>query len=287
MKVNGKSNKRTSFMHKTSKLIALVLSLGIVSITTTGCLPKKVPVQKQRTISTISMVLNKKESSKETQDGITIKVKAIHPDNIDKYATLRAKASYWYYKTYNGKRVDYDRDGYADTVTKKLNFSLTGYPAFEVKITNSTDHVLKFSNSVLAVEDDKGNTYDALSKSDLPDYLSESINAHLGDIEKFHLEKGENKKLSAKMRKIRLVDNNLKVLPGKTVKAYAVFNYGNYTVDDSKTFIMDSTKFSFGLYELPSKVDKAGKATKTTNFNFVYDIKVKDRIENYTVYIWK
>jgi len=44
-------------MNKTSKLIVLVLSLGIVSITTTGCLPKKVPVQKQRTISTVSMEL--------------------------------------------------------------------------------------------------------------------------------------------------------------------------------------------------------------------------------------
>lgn len=275
-------------MHKTSKLIALVLSLGIISITTTGCLPKKVPVQKQRIISTVSMDLNKKESSKETQDGITIKVKAVHPDNIDKYASLRAKSYYWYYKTnYSGKRVDYDRDGYYDTVTKKFDFSLTGYPAFEVKITNSTDHVLKLSNAVIAVEDDKGNTYDALSKSDLPDYLTESTNAHLGDIEKFYLARGENKKLSAKMRKLRLVDNNLKILPGKTVKAYAVFNYGNYTVDDSKTFIMDSTKLSLGLYELPSKVDKAGKATKTVNFNFVYDIKVKDTIENYTVYIYK
>lgn len=275
-------------MHKTSKLIALVLSLGIISITTTGCLPKKVPVQKQRITSTVSMDLNKKESSKETQDGITIKVKAVHPDNIDKYASLRAKSYYWYYKTnYSGKRVDYDRDGYYDTVTKKFDFSLTGYPAFEVKITNSTDHVLKLSNAVIAVEDDKGNTYDALSKSDLPDYLTESTNAHLGDIEKFYLARGENKKLSAKMRKLRLVDNNLKILPGKTVKAYAVFNYGNYTVDDSKTFIMDSTKLSLGLYELPSKVDKAGKATKTVNFNFVYDIKVKDTIENYTVYIYK
>ncbi len=50
---------------------------------------------------------------------------------------------------------------------------------------------------------------------------------------------------------------------------------------------MDITKLTLGLYELPSKVSKAGTATKTVNFYFVYDIKVKDTIQNYTVYIYK
>ena len=274
-------------MKKLSKLLLLTLSLGLISVTTTGCLPKKVPVQKTRTVSKISMVLNTKESSKTTQDGITIKVHAIHPDNIDKYAGLRSKVSYWYYRTYNGHKVDYNNDGYADVITKQFDFNLVDYPAFEVKITNSTKHVLKFSNAVISVEDDRGNVYDALTKSDLPDYLAESINAHLGDTTKFHLKAGETKMLKAKMRKLRLLDNNLKVLPGKTVKAYAIFNYGHYTPKDSKNFILDTEKFTLGLYELPSKVNKAGVATKTTNFNFVFDVKVKDTIQTYTVYVYK
>jgi len=274
-------------MKKISKLLLLTLSLGLVSFTTTGCLPKKVPVEKTRTVSKISMVLNTKESSKTTQDGITIKVNAIHPDNRNKFAGLYTKVSYWYYRTYRGRRVDYNRDGYYDTVTRQFDFNLVDYPAFEVKITNGTKHVLKFSNAVISVEDDNGNVYDALSKSDMPDYLSESINAHLGDTRKFHLKSGETKKLKAKTRKLRLLDNNLKVLPGKTVKAYAVFNYGHYTLKESKEFILDTTKFSLGLYEIPSKVNKAGIATKTTNFNFVFDVKVKDSIQKYTTYEYK
>lgn len=267
-----------------SKVIGTTLVLALVSFTFTGCLPKKVPVQKTKTVSTISMALNAEESSKETQDGITIKVKAIHPDNIEQYAALMSKINYWYYKTNSqGQRLVNSKNQY---ITKQRNmaFNLVAYPAYEVKITNSTDHVLRLSKAVIAVEDDKGNSYDALSKSDMNDYLTQNVRAHFHYKEKYHLIDGETANLQAQMRNLRILDNNLKVLPGKTVKAYVALNYGKYTTAEAREFIMNSQKLSLGLYELPSKVNEAGEATKTTNFNFVYDIDVKDRTETYTVY---
>ena len=265
------------------KTLVLIAILGAF----TGCM-QRVAVQKTRTVSTVSMKLNKAESSKSTKDGITIKAKAIHPDNVKQYAGLSTKMDYWYYaRSYSGKRMDLDHDGYYDTTTRSLDFDLVSYPAFEVKITNSTDHVLKFSNAVIVVEDSAGNSYDALQKSDLLSYLMENIDAHLGDTTKYNVTKETIKSLRNKLKKIRLVDNNLKVLPGKTVKAYVILNYGHYLPADMKDFIIEIPKFTLELYELPIAVNQAGKVTKTTNFDFVYDVKVTDKEEKYTTYIYK
>ncbi len=253
---------------------------------TTGC-AQRVAVQKTRTVSKISMIPNKKESSKETQDGITIKAKAIHPDNVDKYPALMTNVKYWYYKTdINGQRYVNSRGDYI-IGRGQFVFSLVSYPAFEVKITNSTDHVLRFSNAVIAVEDDKGNSYEALTKDDLITYVKESINAYLGDPDKFYLARGEMNKLISKIRGLRLLDNNLKVLPGKTVKAFVVANYGHYTPTENKEYILETSKFTLGLYELPSKVNKAGRTVKTTRFYFVNDVKVDQKEETYTAYEYR
>lgn len=269
------------------KAVNSILVLAAVSITLTGCLPKKVPVEKTRTVSTVSMTLDANASSSETQDGITIKARAIHPDNIEQYASLLANVDYYWYRMFRDGTHVKNRDGSYATRSSTLKVSLLPLPAFEVKITNSTKHVLRFSNAVIAVEDDKGNSYDALAKSDLSDYLKESVQAHFRHNSKYKLGKGVDADLEAKLRNIRVLDNNLKVLPGKTIKAYVAINYGNYTTEEAKKFIMNNSQLTLGLYELPSEVNQAGKATKTTNFSFVYDIKVKDTVETYTVYQYK
>lgn len=270
-----------------SKVLVSALALAVVAITTTGCLPKRVPVKKTKTVSTISMDLNEKESSKETKDGITIKVKAIHPDNINQYAALMSKIDYWYYKTnYRGQRLVNSKGQY---LTKRGNmpFNLVAYPAFEVKITNSTKHVLRLSKAVIAVEDDKGNSYEALAKGDMNDYLTQNIRAHFSYGDKYTIYNESKTQLQSQVRNVRILDNNLKVLPGKTVKAYIALNYGKYTTKEAREFIMNSEKLALGLYELPSQVNKAGEATKTTNFNFVYDVKVKEEKKTYTVYEYR
>ena len=266
-----------------TKSLGGLLAITLISFTLTGCY-KKVAVEKSRTVTKVSMSLDTNESSKETQDGITIRVRAIHPDNIEQYASLLAKVDYYWYRYYNNGNHVLNSDGTYAVRTSTLNMSLLPFPAFEVKITNTTKHVLRFSNAVIAVEDDKGNSYDALAKSDLSDYLSQSTQAYFKHKKKYKLNDGEEANLQSKLRNIRILDNNIKVLPGKTVKAYVAINYGNYTDNDAKKFIISNPKLTLGLYELPSEVNQAGVATKTTNFNFVYNVNVKDEIQKYTVY---
>ncbi len=273
-------------MKNISQIIKGALILVLVSFSITGCM-KKVPVQKTRTVSVISMDLDKNESTPTTQDGITITVNAIHPDNIERYASLLKKVHYQWYRYYsNGKHV-LNSDGTYAVRQGTLNMNLLAYPTFEVKITNSTKHVLRFSKAVIAVEDSNGNTYDALVKSDLNDYLKQNIHAQLDYSDKYKLNDGEDSSLMSQMRSIRLLDNNLKVLPGKTVKAYVAVNYGKYTTKEAREFLIGQEKISLGIYEVPSQVDKAGDPTKTTNFNFVFDVNVKQKKENYTVYVYK
>jgi len=261
------------------------MALILISLSMTACLPKRVPIEKTKVVTVVKMDLNKKDSTSLTQDGITIKAKAIHPDNISQYAGLTTKLDYWWYRTdAYGKRIKY-KNGKYSTRKDSIDFNLIAYPAFEVKITNSTKHVLRFSKAVISVEDDKGNVYDALVKRDLNDYIYQSMESQLK--EDYKLFKKSQTNLTTKMKSIRLLDNNLKVLPGKTVKAYVAANYGKYSSQDAKKFLTGEERITLGLYEVPSKVNDAGDAVKTTNFNFVFDVNVKEETQKYTVYRYK
>ena len=262
-----------------------ILGLALIALTITACIPQRVAVEKTKIVQVITMNLNDKESSKLTQDGITIKVKAVYPDNSSQYAALTSKINYWkYQKDRYGNKIQYTNGSYA-TFKRSMSLNLLAFPAFEVKITNTTKHVLRFSTAVIAVEDDKGNTYDGLMKNELNDYLEESIKSQLKENYYFYTDSKTN--LKKDIRKIRLLDNNLKVLPGKTVKAYVAVNYGQYSIEESKQYLLDQEKLTLSIYEVPSKVNQAGVPTKTTNFNFVFDIDIKEKEKKYTVYQYK
>lgn len=264
-----------------------ILSLSLVLILMgffTWCL-KKVQVEKTRTITTVELVQNITESGSDTQDGITVKVSPVDVNNFNQHASLNSPISYWWYAKYSDESFVRYRDGSIKKYSKTMNLNLVALPAFEVKITNSTDHVLRFSKSVIAVEDDRGNIFDGLQKSDMQDYLTTNLQNQVGN--KVYLYDQTQNDLRGAIRNIRLLDHNLKILPGKTVKTYAVANYGHYSLSDSKEFLLNLSKITFGLYEVPSKVNDAGENTKTVNFNFVFDVKSEQKTEKYKTYVYQ
>jgi hypothetical protein len=161
-------------------------------------------------------------------------------------------------------------------------------PAFEVSITNNTKHVIKFSNATLAMEDSNGNLFDVISKQDLPSYLQETIRMHTSRSRIPRDASIDNRdQLYADQKRVKLIDNNFKVLPGRTTKGYLVFNYGRYTIKDFNSFVFAQQNLNVQLFELPIKVDKAANVLETTSFSFVFDIKIHDKKVQYTTYEWK
>ena len=76
------------------------------------------------------------------------------------------------------------------------------------------------------IEDSNGNLFDVLSKQDLPSYLDQAIKVNLSknNIPRDALVDNRDE-LYADQRQVKLIDNNFKVLPGRTTKGYLVFNY--------------------------------------------------------------
>lgn len=277
-KTNGKSNVNAR----------LLFWLVLTAILVQGC-ATRVPVTKTKIVKVPEFTLNQTDSTPLTQKGLSIKVKPIHGEDIKQHPQFTEML---HYSGYEIKRV-YSYE-YKQNINKKVPYSgrfnipLFPLPAFEVSIANNTKHVIKFTNATLAIEDSNGNLFDVLSKQDLPSYLEETIRVNLSRMQIPNNANVDNKdQLYADQRQVKLIDNNFKVLPGRTAKGYLVFNYGRYTAKDFNSFVFAQQNLNVQLFELPIKVDKAANVLETTSFSLVFDIKVHEKEVQYTTYEWK
>lgn len=270
--------------------IKILLSIIIIgSIAMSGCLPERVKVKKTRIIKTAKIVLNKADSHFQAKEEVKITIKPVFGKLVDKYPQLvKSNLHYNYtqieYNQYTRKneRVEHGGD--------IRNFPLFPLPIFEVAVTNNSDHVLKFSNSVLALEDSAGNIFDALGKSEAKSYLKQSLLLALTK------EKVPRNRVNAAVDisdlysdqiLVHLIDNNFKVLPGRTKKGFLAFNYGRFSNREFKKFVYEQERLNVQLFEIPIKVDKAGKISETTSFSFNFDVKIDRKSEDYFVYEYR
>ena len=266
--------------HVTKRHLTILLSIAISlsMLFFQGC-ATKVPVTKTRIIKVPEFTLNEKDSTSLSQQGLRIKVKPILGKDMEQYPQFTGKLMYSGYRTKRVYSYKYKRNiDQRESYNGNINIPLFPLPAFEVSITNNTKHVIKFSNATIAIEDSNGNLFDVLGKQDLPAYLQEAIRINLArsNIPSEVTITNKNQ-LYADQRQVKLIDNNFKVLPGRTTKGYLAFNFGKYTVKD----------FNVQLYVLPIKVDKAGGVLETTSFSLVFDVKIHEKSEEYTTYEWK
>jgi hypothetical protein len=280
--------KKETNMTKCNVNVRLLLGVFLIAIFIQGC-ATRVPVTKTKIIKVPEFTLNQKDSTPLTQKGLSIKVKPIHGKDIKQYPQFTEML---HYSGYEIKRVYSYK--YKQNINKKVPYSgsfnipLFPLPAFEVSITNNTNHVIKFSNATLAIEDSNGNLFDVLSKQDLPSYLQEAIRVNLS---RKQIPRGatvdNQDQLFADQRQVKLIDKNFKVLPGRTTKGYLAFNYGRYTTKDFNTFVFAQQNLNVQLFELPIKVDKAANVLETTSFSMVFNIKIHEKEVQYTTYEWK
>lgn len=280
--------------------IKLVFGVFLIAIFLTGC-ATRVPVTKTKIIKVPEFVLNQKDSTPLAKEGLSIKIKPILGKDINQFSAFTDTLHYSGSKMetkYKMEMVYSERFGrkmaqkvpYKKRVQYDGNFNIPLFPlpAFEVSITNNTDKVIKFTNATIAMEDSNGNLFDVLGKQDISSYLREAIKVNLAKNRIPHNATITNRdQLFAGQKQVKLIDNNFKVLPGRTTKGYLVFNYGKFTIGDFRTFVLTQDRLDVQLYELPIKVDKAANVLETTSFSVVFDIKIHEKEEQYIVYEWQ
>ncbi|OIR24140.1 hypothetical protein BTHERMOSOX_597 [Bathymodiolus thermophilus thioautotrophic gill symbiont] len=277
-----------------NKMNIKLLSIAIIgSMVISGCLPTKVPVIKTRIVKTAEIKLNEVNFNPLRNEGIKITMKPIFGKATSQFPQL-IKTSIPFNFIKKEKRWSHK---YKQNVWKNIkhngnlvNFPMLPLPIFEVSITNSTKHVMKLSNAIMALEDSAGNIFDALNKKDARQYVKQALRSAL------IAKNAPNDKINSAVNiadlhsdllLIHLIDHDFKVLPGRTKKGFLAFNYGNFTNKDFKKFIYEQVHLNIQLLEIPVNVDKAGKAAETTNFSFNFDVKINSKEEKYTTYVWK
>jgi hypothetical protein len=252
--------------------------------------------EKEKRIKTVKYVdlVQDQQNKVKTIKGISMSLNAIIGKEAAKYPQLQRSLpwSYNYTHCYNAYNW-YTKRSYRTCENRVksgeiANKALFPLPAFEVEITNNTDHVLKFNNSVMVLEDSSGNIFDVMDKSSSQVFIKESMRRSLKDtVPANKIEDAMN--MSGKyadQMTVRLLDKNFKVLPGKSRKGFLTFNYGKYSEEEFKEFVMNQRKLNVQLYEIPVDVNRAGEVLETAAFSFDFDVKVTTEKVPYYVNVW-
>ncbi len=220
-----------------SRLSVGILGLGLLLA---GCGPKPKP--------RMGFFLDIRKNTLEQidKDGVRISVKPITMENYTSFP-----------RTFTNLAAE-GPGGSTTTPWTDVNI-----PAFELTVLNNTSHVLKLSKAVIKLQDDRGIIYEPSTKADLDAMADARAKALAGEQVKVDIPAAK-----ARILALKLVDQNLELLPGIAEKVYSTFNYP----EEPSTFLAGRSSLKLMLYEIPVLTDEAGEVTRTTNFEFTYDI---------------
>lgn len=161
-------------------------------------------------------------------------------------------------------------------VQGKVGFSLVTPPVFEVRFTNSTNHVVRTKGTVIKLTDAAGNTYDPKSKDELQATLDQAIQK-MGDGvdgQKVTLDSGALTTLKGAITSIKILDQNAEILPNVTETFYVCFNLPvEPTADSINQWLSSQTTLTLKVFDLTTETDAAGTPTKKAQFDFPINIK--------------
>lgn len=214
-----------------------VLGLGLFLV---GCGPKPKPVMG------FFLDINKDSLEQVEKDGIRISVKAITMENYSDFPRIFTSLAA---ETPEGP-----------TTVPWIDVNI---PAFELTISNNTGHVLKLSRAVIKLQDDLGTLYDPSTKTDLEAMADAHAQLLAGRQVRIDLPAAKGR-----IKALKLADQGLELLPGIPEKVFSTFNYP----EEPGSFLAGRSSLKLMLYEIPVLTNDAGEVTKTTNFEFIYDI---------------
>jgi len=187
-------------------------------------------------------------------NNLVVEIKPLSHEEVFKNPRLAVKV--------NGKKYD----SIFGWLNQEFQICAIPVPAFEVKVTNNTGHVVRTAGAVIRLADNTGNLYKPFSsKEELSAYL-ENEQQRLLQTGKYRVDYS-----SVKMRLMTLpiLGNNIEFLPGYTETYFLTFNTPVTSGLMKYQQFMDSiSSFTLKLFDFVTKTDAAGNPTERTNFEF-------------------
>jgi hypothetical protein len=157
------------------------------------------------------------------------------------------------------------------------------FPFLNVTVQNNSDQTLKIRGKgssdevVVAMDDEQGNTINALTK----DKMRDSSRATYS---KFTQSRAANPaealtqlmdSFDAMLNKLRFLTEDVTILPGRKAKFYTCFEYVPGASDDqeiNEKFFKTRKEVSIGFYDVPVQRDAAGNVKKKTSYQFAFKV---------------
>lgn len=223
--------------------LASVLSVTLLALSLVGC------AAKPKTRLGYFLNINPNSQEQVDKDGIRISVKSITLENYSSFP-----------------RIFTNLAAQTPTGPTTLPWVDLNLPAYELTILNDTGHILRFSRSVIRLQDDLGNSYEAAMKADLEDMVDAYAQQFAARQMTIDIPTAKGR-----IKALKILDQNLELLPGLTEKVYATFNYPQ----EAAQFLSGKSYLKLMLYEIPVETNDAGEVQKTTNIEFIHDVEAR------------
>lgn len=216
------------------KLLLTSFSVLVIAILIVRC-------SSAPTITKITSLVPISDNDKKiTKNGITIEVEPINPTNLNKYPILTPS-------------ITYTVEGFLGPESKTMVVpNVLGGLTFALNITNNTGHIVKMADSDVGITIG-GTDYPKLNKEQIKQLWAASFSTNNQAIA------SQSAIIYSAIEQVPYWEENLKVLPGKTLKAFVTFNV------ELKEGIGEA---SLAIYDLVTNTDQAGNPIERTNFAF-------------------
>jgi hypothetical protein len=204
-----------------------------------------------RHVSLSHPTLRVQGETEQTRDGLTVSVEPITWENVSQYPEI--------------VRTFTIRSGRATGTTSGAILPL---PAFRVRVVNHTGHRIRFTESAFRLESGVPGSRGArlMSHAELAAWVRG------GWREPIEMDPTLEGQLQTALQSLEYLTPETDLLDGDPFEGYLVFNVGVASDDDYRRVLSPPfNRYNLRLAEIPIETDDAGRVSRTTEFQFVFE----------------
>lgn len=183
------------------------------------------------------------QDMKQAKDGVTVELGA--PLVPDSRATDRIPADFWVVVQACDGRGNLLRDQHGP-VTETISVAINRQIWQPMSVTNHTEHVLRFNYVAIRLFDPSGTQLEPMTKDEIGARLMLARPCP------------SSREAVHRVRALKIFDRNIEVVPRST---------GTFWVPFTAPSVEMSGVWRYAIYEVPVKVDEAGRTTRASHFD--------------------
>lgn len=188
--------------------------------------------------------------AEQTHDGLTVSVRPVTWENGRTFPSI--------FRTFTGHVG-------RGTVTAGPG-PVAPLPTFEIRISNHTGHVVRFTQSIIRLSDDLSNQYQSMANAGELDAWAQSA-WH----EAIAMDSDIGAQISRAIGTLHLFNRNTELLNGDEWTGYVVFTLPSASDAEYRALMQSLTRLTLRIAEVPIETDEAGVVSRTTEFDFTFD----------------